>query len=138
MNLRRLLRYSGILVVAAAVYDGVVFYSRWSSDRAIEQARAAQEAEQARKTLALLGGEGLKIVNFYASPGAIPQGGTANICYGVNGAKVVKLDPPVEEVHAALTHCLQVAPAKDTEYTLTAEDGAGHSVSQSLAITVAK
>jgi hypothetical protein len=126
------------MVVAAAVYDGSIFYSRWSRVRDSERTQAREEVEQARRTLELLGGNELRIMNFYASPGVIRPGSHATICYGVNGARKVRIQPPVEEVWPAMSHCLQVAPRKDTEYTLTAEDAAGHSVSQSFVLRVAR
>jgi hypothetical protein len=126
------------MVVAAAVYDGSIFYSRWSRERDSERTQAREEVERARRTLELLGGNELRIMNFYASPGVIRPGSHATICYGVNGAKKVRIQPPVEEVWPAMSHCLQVTPRKDTEYTLTAEDAAGHSVSQSFVLRVAR
>jgi len=125
-----------VIVVAAVIYDGSIFYSRWSHERELERARARNEAEEARRTVELLGGNDLRILNFYASPGVIPSGASATICYGVNSAKKVRLEPPVEELWPALSHCFQVAPRKDTEYKLFAEDAAGHAVSQSLLLRV--
>ena len=126
------------MVAAAVIYDGSIFYSRWSRERDAERTQAREEAEQARRTLKLLGGNELRIVNFYAYPGVIRPGSHATICYGVTGAKEVRIEPPVEEVWPAISHCLQVSPRKDTEYTLTAEDAAGHSVSQSFVLRVAR
>jgi len=60
------------------------------------------------------------------------------LCYGVNDAKTVRLEPSVEEVWPSFTRCIQVSPRKDTEYKLTAEDAAGHSVSQSVTIRVGR
>jgi len=125
------------MVIVGAIYDGSIFYSRWSRKRDSERIQAREEVEQARKTLETLGGNELRIMNFYASSGIIRPGSSATICYGVNGAKKVRIQPPLEEVWPALSHCLQVAPRKDTEYTLIAEDAAGHSVSQSLVLRVA-
>jgi hypothetical protein len=126
------------MVVAAVIYDGSIFYSRWSRERGSERTQAREEGKQARKTLEILGGDELRIMNFYASPGVIRPGSHATICYGVNGAKTVRIQPPVEEVWPAVSHCLQVTPRKDTEYKLIAEDAAGHSVSQSLVLKVAR
>jgi len=134
--LRRLLPYFTLVIGIAALYDGWIFYSRWSSARAVEQQRAGAEADRDRKTIQMLGGDRLKILNFYASPPSIRAGSQSLICFGVNAAKNVRIDPPVEELHPALSHCFQVAPEHDTEYTLTAGDGAGHVVKQSLRIRV--
>jgi hypothetical protein len=84
----------------------------------------------------LLGGDRLKILNFYASPGTIRRGERSTICYGVNAAERVRMDPAVEEIHPAVSHCLQVAPVHDTVYKLTAEDRGGHTVTQDLTIKV--
>ena len=98
----------------------------------------ARETERDRKVVEMLGGDELKILSFYVIPGAIRAGGHANICYGVNGARKVRLEPPVENVYPALTRCVQVSPRRDTEYKLVAEDGAGHTVSQSFVLKVAR
>lgn len=134
--LRRLLPYFALVIGIAALYDGWIFYSRWSSAREVEQKRATAEADRDRKTVEMLGGDQLKILNFYASPPSIRAGGQSLICFGVNAAKNVRIDPLVEELHPALSHCFQVTPRHDTEYTLTADDGAGHVVKQSLQIRV--
>jgi hypothetical protein len=120
------------------IYDGAIFYSRWSEAREGKRAEEAQEAERARKTLALQGGDGLRIVSFYASPGAIRSGESANLCYGVSGAAQVRLEPAVEKVWAAQSRCFAVSPRADTEYKLTAEDSAGRAVSQSFLLKVTK
>ena len=126
------------MAAIALVYDGIVFYSRWSGERNAERAKAGAEAEQARKTLELLGGNGLRITAFYATPGLLRLGQHATVCYGVNGAHAVRIEPLAEAIRPAVNHCLQVTPRKDTEYKLTAEDAAGHSVSQSFVLRVAR
>jgi hypothetical protein len=80
-----------------AIYDGWIFYSRWSSERAVQQKRTQAEADRARKTSEMLGGDPLKFLNFYASPPAIHAGTQSLICFGLNAAKHVRIDPPVEE-----------------------------------------
>ena len=82
-----------------------------------------------------MGGDRLKILNFYAPP-AIRRGQQALICYGTNAAERVRIEPDVEQLHPAVSHCFQVSPVRDTEYKLIAEDRAGHIVTQSLAIKV--
>jgi hypothetical protein len=48
----------------------------------------------------------------------------------------VRLDPPVEQLHPAISNCFEVAPRRDTEYKLTVTDHAGHALTQSLAVQV--
>ena len=126
----------GLLIVAALVYDGGIFYSRWNGRRQAEQARAQNEINQARKTIDAVGGGGLKIVSFYAAPGVIKRGANTNLCYGVTGAKTVRLEPAVDAVWPALTRCVQASPRKPTEYKLIAEDDAGHTVTETVAVQV--
>jgi hypothetical protein len=131
-----MLPWAGCVTGIVFLYDGTVFYSRWSQARDGERAQAAAEAERAKKDLALQGGDGLRIVSFYASPGAIQRGEHAELCYGVNGAKQVRLEPPVEKVWPSLSRCMQVSPQRDTTYQLIAEDAAGHTLSQSFVLKV--
>ncbi len=63
----------------------------------------------------------VKILQFYSAAGAIEPGGKALLCYGVENAASVRIAPDVEPVKPALSRCLEVAPARTTQYTLTAE-----------------
>ena len=135
-RLRRIVPLLGVLVVAGVIYDAAVFYTRRSDARQAEHAKAALEARHEQKTIDALDGDGLKIITFYATPGVIGRGGHTELCYGVTGAKTVRIEPSVGDVWPALSRCLQISPGRDTEYKITAEDGAGHSTTQSLPIRV--
>ena len=134
--IRRVLPLVSLAVLAAVAYDGWIFYSRWRSARETEQARQAEEARRARQTIDLIGGTDFKIINFYAAPQMIRRGNQTRICFGVYGAKRVRIEPAVGDLHPAMSYCLQVAPRKDTAYRLIAEDGAGHTATASLVIRV--
>jgi hypothetical protein len=134
--IRRILPLVSIAVLAAVIYDGWIFYSRWRSAREGEQARQAEEARRARETLDLIGGTDFRIINFYADPQAIPRGSQTKICFGVYGAKRVRIEPTVGDLHPAVSYCLQVATRTDTAYKLIAEDGTGHTATASLVIRV--
>ena len=136
--LRRLLPWVTGLVAVALLYDGAVFYGRWIGAREAQRTKASEEAEQARKTLEMLGGDELRIVNFYASPGTLRSGEHSTICYSVKGAKTVEIEPRVERVWPAVMHCLQVTPRQDTQYKLTAKDAAGHSADASFLLRVVR
>jgi hypothetical protein len=131
-----MLPFLTIALLAAVAYDGWVFYSRWSYARQAERTQQTKEAEDARKALDMLGGGGLKILSFYATPAAIRRGTHASLCFGVTGAQSVRMEPAIEALHPALSYCLQVSPAKDTEYKLIAEDGAGHSAASTVILRV--
>ncbi len=131
-----MLPFLAIAIVVGVGYDGWIFYSRWRYTHDAERAAVRNEAQQDRRVVDALGGDRLKILDFYASPGAIRRGQSATICYGVNAAETVRLDPPVEQLHPAVSHCFQVAPNRDTAYKLTAVDRAGATITQSLSIQV--
>lgn len=128
--------FLGLLIVAGLIYDGAIFYSRWSRNRQEKEGQADREAAQARKTVEAYGGLELKILSFYAAPRAIRRGDHTTLCYGVTGAKTVRMEPRVDEVWPALTRCVQASPKTDTEYKLVAEDEAGHSVSENVSVKV--
>jgi hypothetical protein len=77
-----------------------------------------------------------KITQFYASPPAVPKGDKALLCYGVEGAAAVRVEPPVEKLNPSLSRCIEVTPQATTTYTLTAEDRNGATVSQTTTINV--
>ncbi len=126
----------GVLIAAGVIYDSGVFYTRWNDAQQAAKLRANAETNHEQRVVDALDGDGLKIIAFYASPGIIGRGGRIEICYGVTGAKTVRIEPSVGEVWPALSRCLQAAPGRNTEYKLTAEDGAGHSTTQSLPVEV--
>ena len=134
--IRRLLPVTSAAVVIAGLYCAFVFYNRWNDAREDQRARDAKEAADLKLTVDAMGGNEFKILSFYGSPGAIRRGDHVTICYGTNEAKTVRIDPPIEELHPVYSHCLQASPGKTTQYTLTAEDGKGHSQTQSFVITV--
>jgi hypothetical protein len=134
--LRRTLPLLGVAVLGAILYDGWIFYSRWRAARDGAEAEKAEEVRRARETIDLMGGTNFRIVSFYASPQSIHRGEHSDLCFGVYGAKTVRIEPEVGELHPALSNCLQVAPLKDTKYKLTAEDAAGRTTSATLTLKV--
>jgi len=78
----------------------------------------------------------VKVVGFYATPDVMRQGEKADLCYGVDNAKSVRLDPPVERVWPSVGRCFEVTPLRDTRYTLIPEDADGHTAVQSLTVRV--
>jgi hypothetical protein len=83
-----------------------------------------------------MGGKTLDIQAFYANPGVIHRGETVQLCYGVANAKTVKLEPQENPVWPSYARCVDVKPAKTTTYTLTIDDGAGNTKTQSLEVKV--
>jgi hypothetical protein len=134
MLLRRVLPYTTAALVVAMIYAGWTIYSRLTENRRAEEEAAARKLEFDQKTLNMIGSD-LKITSFYAPP-AIHAGEKALVCYGVANAKRVRIEPDIESITPSLGRCIEAAPRKTTEFTLTAEDGAGHSVSQTIVVKV--
>jgi hypothetical protein len=62
--LRKAALFLLVPILVLAVYDALIFYSRWRYTRDEQQAVQAAEAEDARRTIAMLGGGALKILDF--------------------------------------------------------------------------
>ncbi len=124
-------RLTALTGVAVACYLGWVFGSRWWYAR---QAESRATRKFAPLPAALSGSE-LKILHFYASPAAIPPGGRALLCYGVLNAATVVAEPAVEGIGPSISRCVEVRPARSTEYKLTAT-GAGATVGAATRIEV--
>jgi hypothetical protein len=136
--LRRVIPWMGVAILIAALNLAWTFYSRWNSNQEVERARSQKEVEDARRTVELMGNGEFKILSFYAIPMAIRPGDHASMCFGVSATKSMRITPDVEPVKPTLTRCLPVSPKKTTEYTLTAEDGKGHTIKQSFVLQVVR
>jgi hypothetical protein len=133
--IRKLLPYTSAAFVLALLYLAWTFYSRWSNSRSIQQAAEAEKVKADEQTVKKYVGD-LKILSFYTPSGAIRGGEKTLLCYGVASAVKVRIEPGVEPLKPSLSRCVEVAPAKDTLYTLTAEDESGRRVTESLTIRV--
>jgi hypothetical protein len=137
LSLQTLFKFSWIVVVIVALVVVGIFYSRHEENQAIEERAAQAERERARKLAEGLGGNNFEIMNFYASPGAIHRGDSAQICYGVSNAKDVTLTPkPSEGVWPSPERCVSVSPEKTTTYTLTVTNSSGEKKTATLVLTV--
>jgi hypothetical protein len=80
--------------------------------------------------------EPVRITQFYSNALNVAKGDKALVCYGVENARTVWLDPPRQSLSAALARCVEVTPAVTTTYTLTAEGADGKSATKSLTLPV--
>jgi hypothetical protein len=87
--------------------------------RMLEGRRPASDATRRNS------GTSARIVQFYARSGELVEGERTVICYGVENARTVRLDPPVETVAPALVRCFWIEPAQDTTYKMIAEGADG-------------
>ena len=138
-KLRRVLRYTWFIHVAVLLVIVWIFFLRWDENRQIEQRAREKKLEEDRRTVESLGGNRFEVLQFYASPGIVRRGETAQLCYGVSNAKTVKIEPrPASGVWPSLNHCVEVSPSKDTTYTLTIEDGKGNTKTATVEVKVAR
>jgi hypothetical protein len=130
--LRAIQRWVWIAIAVLALYTGwVVGRHRgwsfgWHGWRTPDSAISVPEG---------LGGR-VRIVQFYAREAVVTEGGSTVICYGVMNAKAVRIEPPVADIWPSLNHCIDVRPARETRYTLTAQGADGTSVSQSFTLQI--
>lgn len=135
--IRKILPFTTIALIVAALYVGWMFFSRWQDNRELERKRAEAAAENAREVVSTLGGNDLKILSLTLDRGFIRRGEKLQLCYGVMNATKVKIEPaPAEETWPSTNRCVEVAPTRDTTYKLTAEDAAGHTQSASVQVKV--
>lgn len=129
-------RFLWMVVAAAALYAGWTFLGRYVSDRRRDPGRDAAQTRRTAELERIYGGTAVKIVQFYAREAGLTEGTPSVICYGVVNARSVRIEPPVEGVSVSPNRCVEVAPERDTRYTLTAEGSDGHTVSESFLLPV--
>jgi type II secretory pathway pseudopilin PulG len=138
---RKILRYTPIAILITALYAVFVLWARRSDNRAVEvraqvQAAAERRAEDQR-SLDNMGGTQFDILGFYATPGLIHHGDSAELCYGVANAQSVKIEPETSRaMWPSVSRCIEITPKKTTTYTLTADDGHGDIKTATLTIEV--
>jgi len=134
--LRKLLPYTTAALIVAMLYVGWIFFSRWQLERETQRRAEEKKQEEARRVVEAFGGGNVKILAFNATPGYLHPGEKATLCYGVSNAKAVKIDPDVKDIWPSMNRCVEIAPKKDTVYTITADDGNGHTQSASMTVKV--
>ena len=135
--IRRILPFTSLALILAAIYVGWTFFARWQESRELERKRAEVTAENNRRLLETLGGSDMKILSLTLDRGFIQRGERLTLCYGVMNAKKVAIDPaPKVETWPSTSRCVDYNPTKDTKFTLTAEDANGHTQTASVQVHV--
>ncbi|HEX4773025.1 MAG TPA: hypothetical protein VH351_19485 [Bryobacteraceae bacterium] len=135
--LRTILPYTTAAVIIAALYVAWTFWSRYQDTKQATEAAAEKKAQAQKDVYDQISQHGeLTFTTFEAADGVLKPGQTTQLCYGVVNAKTVKLDPPVENIKPSFRHCLDISPKHTTTYTITADDGAGHTKTASLTVRV--
>jgi len=78
----------------------------------------------------------VRILEFYATVGALAPGESAQLCYGVENAKSVSISPTLPDVYPSPSRCLDVVPDHTTSYTIMAEGFDGAVALRSLTLPV--
>jgi hypothetical protein len=77
-----------------------------------------------------------RITGFRADPASLAAGITGKLCYGVENATKLELNPAVEDVLPASERCINIAPKQTTTYTLTAHGSGGDQDMKSVEVKV--
>jgi hypothetical protein len=77
----------------------------------------------------------VRILRFFASVGAIAPGQTAQLCYSVENARLVRISP-MQSAWRAQDRCFDVVPEHTTHYTLMAEGFDGTVAAASFTLPV--
>lgn len=97
------------------------------------------EADSGRRSWVRLPGSipgHVRILQFRASVGSVAQGEKAQLCYGVENAKSVRISPVAARVYPSANHCVEVVPQYTTHYMILAEGYDGSVATRSLILPV--
>ncbi len=131
-----LIAISSLTVLLGGCYLFWTFNNRKEADAEFQKRADQKQTEAGRRFRAAYGDDAVKIVGFLIQPNEIQRGQEAKFCYGVLNAKVVRLDPPIDAVHPAMSYCFNASPKQTTTFTLTAEDAQGKSVEAKAVVRV--
>jgi len=128
---------SAVAFLFVGLYVGWVFYSRWEADQDLAEKATEKQRAQNQQTFEAMGGDRFEILDFAADPPVLPAGERSSLCYSVSNAKAVKIEPQTEgPVWPAFSRCVHISPRRTTKYTLTIDDGAGHTKSAAVEVEV--
>ncbi len=80
--------------------------------------------------------EPVKITHFYAGSTEILDSQSVGLCYGVENARSVRLEPPVEQLRPGSNRCIYLTPDRKTSYKLVAEGFDGSVQTASVTVNV--
>ena len=124
-----------VVSLGAVVYAGWMF-ARRATDNWRPTQKSATVTNRTAEVDRIYGGAEMKILQFYARDGRLIEGTSTILCYGVVNARAVRIEPSVQRIAPSINRCIEVAPERDTRYTLIAEGHNGQTVSESLLISV--
>ena len=134
--LRRLLPLLSVGVLAAILYDASI-----STPAGIAPGRARKRSRP-KRLAGIASRSTFSAERIFASSISTPirsrstAASTLACASESTGPNKEAIEPGIGDLHPAVTDCLSVTPPKDTEYKLTADDGAGHTTTASLTVKV--
>ena len=78
----------------------------------------------------------VKILRFYAGSSQVGRGESLKLCYGVENAASVRIEPPVEQLKPGYNRCIDVTPERTTTYRLVAQGLDGGTISEAVTVEV--
>jgi hypothetical protein len=134
--LRAILPYTTAAVIIVALYVAWILWSRYQAAQEAVAAAQQRQAQAQKDTYDQISQHGELTFTTFEAAAVVKRGETTQLCYGVVNAKTVKLDPPVENIKPSFRHCLDITPKRTTTYTISADDGAGHTKTATLTVRV--
>jgi hypothetical protein len=131
---KKVLRYSVAGLAVALAYLGWVAWSRHSANRDME--REGQQREAAKYKELVPADTTLKITQFYAAKQEVHRDESVLVCFGVENASSVRIEPPIEQLIPLPSKCFPFAPQHTTALKLVADGANGAEVTASLTIKV--
>jgi hypothetical protein len=132
-----ILPYTTVALLIACAYVAWVFYSRYQSNKeAAARIAAEQEAKRQTAVHAVFGSGEIRFTAFSVDDSVLRHGQSTELCYGVENAATVRIDPPIAQLKPTYHSCIEISPKTTTTYTITASDGKGHTESKSLTLPV--
>ena len=133
--MKKVLRYSAVGFLIALAYLGWIWLTRYNANREYERAAAQSETERYKKLVPA--GTELKITQFYASKQEADRGETVLVCYGVENARSVRIEPAIDDHLPPLpAKCIPFAPHRTTTLKLVAEGEKGGEATESITVKV--
>jgi hypothetical protein len=78
----------------------------------------------------------VRITHFYAGARQITDGDAVGFCYGVENARSVRLEPPLESLQPGFNRCFYLTPSRTATYKLVAEGFDGNSAAATVTVSV--
>jgi hypothetical protein len=136
-HLRSFFIVTAVVLLMGGSYVGWIFYSRWEANQAVAEKGTEKQRAQDQQTFEAMGGSRFDILAYSADPATIQAGEQSSLCYSVSNSKSVKIEPQADEpTWPAFARCVHVSPLKTTQYTLSIDDGAGHTKNATVEVKV--